>query len=205
MYILNCNTLKDSVKAVRNIVNVEPDISAAELAKKINSSTRLAYLYKYYFLNLNDTYIRNIDALDNPMDPEIILAVMLAPKFVQNELFSNLEDLLRTDNFLVYINEVATNSSPPEPLDKFKGDYWKLVCKYLQDRNVDAFPYTENALKFLGGRHKQSKKHTEKQLSWLISIIKEDHSRGINAFSNATISRTIFSYELGEIANIISS
>lgn len=203
MFLGNKKTFKESLNLFDSFIKNNHNLRLSEISSGLGCSRRIAYLYKHVYSELDRKNIKQIDQTEIELHPEIIAAICLNPTELIDELIIQIEDIHKAKNPFDKIDSIIEKNREINPLELLSTSYWLVISNYLIDRNIDAYPFTKNAIYFIQsigrkGFHNQS----SKQKKWVKGLIEADKlDPSTNYFNNDVLKQKGLSKDLKIINN----
>ncbi|MCH8517341.1 MAG: hypothetical protein LAT68_13535 [Cyclobacteriaceae bacterium] len=148
----------------------------SESSKKLGWPKPIAKLYATRFHILSEKEIQFLDSITSTVDEEVLGAICMVSDEVRKELISNFEIIQNATNPFIEIDTFVNDLKEKHPLEYVSTNYWKLISKYLKEREIDKYPFNKNAIRFIGsvGINGGFASQSEKQRSWILGLMKAD-------------------------------
>ena len=156
----------------------QDSLSVKEQATIINWSERKCYIYKFFIKNLTK---EELDLLENSpvqTDYEIIGAICLHKLEIRIKMFNQLERIEKAESPFEEMQIIFQENSISNPLNSISNEFWKTVKIYLQQLEIDSYPFNKKAINFLNSvAHTGYPNLTSPQQKWVDGLIEADRNR----------------------------
>jgi hypothetical protein len=152
--------------------------SIKEQASIINWSERKCYIYKHFIKNLT---VEELDILKYSVvliDHEIIAAISVHKVEMRLKMFEQLERINNARSPFEEIQVIFQENTTSNPLSSIPNNYWKTVKLYLEQLEIDSYPFNRKAINFLNSVSFNGYLNlTMPQRKWLDGLIEADRNR----------------------------
>ena len=151
------------------------DLTAQHLSESLSWNRNKASIYINYIDQFNEDEIDMILLLNKEIGLTILHAIVLHDTPNRKVLLNSLSRINNANLPLREIEVIVNENKEPDPKLNIDGKYWKEVALYLEQLNVDVYPFTLKARRFL--KSIGSKKYsslTIKQQKWVDGLIELD-------------------------------
>jgi len=197
-------------KNVMRYRDIDPNgtIPVEKIAAGLGWSRNTSYIFKYFISELSADELILIDQIVEQIDLEIIKAISLLQPESRAKIWTHIPRILQAPSSFVEIDRCIEEAKGHDLLIDIRPKYWLCVGEYLQQRNMNHYPFTKNAIYFINSIGFNGYTGlSNKQKDWIYDLIDKDKKRPDHDrfFINEHVLNKGFSKECAIIKQLRSS
>ena len=151
------------------------ELTVQHLSEGLSWHRNRSLIYLNYIDRFNEEEIDLILSFNKEISLTILQAIVLHSNSNRKILLNSLSRINDANLPLREIEIIVNENKEPDPKIKINGKFWKEVALYLEQLNVDVYPFNKKARGFLKGiGSKNYSDLTIKQQKWLNGLIELD-------------------------------
>jgi hypothetical protein len=156
----------------------QDNLSVKDQAIIIKWSERKCYIYKYFIKHLTEEELEILKNTSVVTDYEIIGAICVHSVEMRIIMFNQLERIENAKSPFEEIQVILKENTASNPLNLVSKEFWKTVKKYLEQLEVDSYPFNKKAINFLNSvAYAGYLNLSTPQKKWLDGLIEADRNR----------------------------
>lgn len=161
----------------------DPDrgLPLEQIAEGLGWDRNTTYIFKFFISQLTPDELQVLDQVQTTIDLEIIKAMSLVQPECRKYVFDNISQIIEAPSPFLAIETFVEESRGADPLEEVRPKYWICIAAYMQERNIDQWPFNKKAVNFIFSiGYNGYAGLSPRQKAWLKDLIVKDRERPEN-------------------------